>query len=77
MIGKYELVCTEFSCKGHRVVNMYMSAGWKLGKVVKSDPSNPNEYKCPLCKRSKMKVSAVPTVSNTVPPKGFSKLSKE
>lgn len=77
MVGKYELVCTEFGCKGHRVVDMHMSAGWKIGKVVKSDPANPNEYQCPLCKRQKMKVSKVPTIDGTRPPKGFAKLPKE
>ena len=77
MVGVYELVCTEFGCKGHRVVDMHLSAGWTIGKVVKSDPSNPDQYKCPLCKRSQMKVSKVPTLSGSQPLKGFSKLPKE
>lgn len=77
MLGEYELVCTEYGCKGHRLVVETMSVGWKVGDRVRTDPADPNSLRCPLCKRGFMKVSKVPTYRREVPIKGFSKLPKE
>lgn len=77
MLGKYELECTERSCKGHRVVTEAMSAGWKVGDVIKADQADPNAIRCPHCKRGKMRVAKVPAFNPQVPIKGFSKLPKE
>lgn len=76
MIGEYELECLEYGCKGRCVVQETMSVGWKVGKVVKSDPAEPNIIRCPYCGRNKMRVVRVPTFKKKVEIKGFSRLPK-
>lgn len=73
---KYELRCTHPGCPGKRLVDQAISANWQLGDVIDQNPQD-DSVRCPLCKRTKMKVASLPPQKEPTPPVGWTKVPTE
>ena len=73
-----ELVCFDSRCKGRKKLTIPDSLGYKVGTVIRQDPTDPNRIKCPICQMGRMKiVSVIKNNSVTGKDLGFVKIVKE
>lgn len=70
----YRLQCTYGLCRGEKLVEQAMSAGWSLGDVLPEDPTCPDLVCCPRCRRSQMRVVDAPTAPSPPEPRGFTRI---
>lgn len=75
--GKYLLKCQEEDCAGQKIIDYPFGAGLGLGHTVPMDSSDPQKAMCPLCKKYKLQVISVPTVTVKPVLKGFSRVPTE
>lgn len=77
LYGKFEAECTWHPCKGKLKFETSHSAGLKLGDTIPDDPRDANFGRCPICRRTRMRVTKVPEVRPPPGPKGFTKIPTE
>jgi hypothetical protein len=69
---QYTLTCQH--CQKNRLVLQVGSAGFVLGMILESSPSDPDYGLCLWCRRYKMMVTKVPDAPEPNPPKGFTRI---
>ena len=73
---EYKTKCQHPGCKGEGVEwrvggeTLY----WKVGYIIKMDPTDPTMGMCPMCKRHSMMVVRAPDLPEPEGPKGFWRL---
>jgi hypothetical protein len=68
---KYRLVCSHPGCKGRQEIDQAQSAGLQVGSIVPDHPQDFHFGRCPICKRTGMRVVQGPPVPAPQKPKGW------
>lgn len=77
VFATYKLECTHPGCKGKVQIDQAQSSGLRVGDIVPADPGDFSFGRCPMCKRTMMRVVSGPPTPKKQPPKGFTKVPTE